>query len=147
MCTQPEGAAADGVRLLVAAGADATAKNSTGRTALHIAAADGNPEATRLLLGAGADPSSRDRWGRTALQAATHEEQLAGAHALAAQATEQCDGVVRATDAQIAELRQLCTLVQEQAESAKQQARTEAAGVSLAAAALGPLVAAAAAGP
>ena len=61
------------------------------------------------------------------LQAATHEEQLAGAHALAAQATEQCDSVVQATDKQIAELRQMCAVVQEQAEASREAARAEAA--------------------
>ena len=62
-----------------------------------------------------------------ALQAATYEEQLAGAHALAAQATEQCDGVVRATDAQIAELRQMCAVVQQQAEVSREAARVDTA--------------------
>lgn len=62
-----------------------------------------------------------------ALQAATHEEQLAGAHALAAQATEQCDSVVQATDRQIAELRQLCASVQEQAQVSQRAVREEAA--------------------
>ena len=61
-----------------------------------------------------------------ALQVATHEEQLAGAHALAAQAAEQCDNVVQATDKQIAELRQLCAAVQEQAEASQNAVREEA---------------------
>ena len=55
MCTQPEGAAADGVRLLLAAGADATAKNSyNGYTALHSAAEHGpdDPTAQRPLSAA-----------------------------------------------------------------------------------------------
>lgn len=62
-----------------------------------------------------------------ALQAATHQEQLAGAHALAAQATEQCDSVVQATDNQIAELRRTCAVVQEQAEATQDAVRAEAA--------------------
>ncbi len=62
-----------------------------------------------------------------ALQAAAHEEQLAGAHTLAAQATEQCDSVVQATDKQIAELRQLCASVQEQAQVSQRAVREEAA--------------------
>ena len=51
-CTQPEGAAADGVRLLLAAGADATAKDSYGYTALHRAAYDGpdDPSLAGVLL-------------------------------------------------------------------------------------------------
>ena len=36
-----------------------------GRTALHIAAAEGQFEAARLLLERGADPKRRDRFGST----------------------------------------------------------------------------------
>ena len=71
LCSLTQARDHDGLRLYIAAKADVTAADYDHRTALHIAAADGNPEATRLLLGAGADPSSRDRWGRTALQEAT----------------------------------------------------------------------------
>ena len=61
-CTQPEGAAADGVRLLLAAGADATAKDSAGGTALHVAADSGpdDPSLVGLLLGAGCDPAAKN---------------------------------------------------------------------------------------
>ena len=60
MCRQPEGAAADGVRLLLAAGADATAKDSIGLTMLHFAAIHGpdDPSLAGLLLGAGCDPAA-----------------------------------------------------------------------------------------
>eukprot|EP01045_Picozoa_sp_COSAG04_P038165 COSAG04_NODE_10096_length_804_cov_1.486525_1_plen_140_part_01 len=60
MCTRPEGAAAGGVRLLVAAGADATAKAKYGRTALHLAAMFGpdDPSLAGLLLGTGCDPAA-----------------------------------------------------------------------------------------
>ena len=68
-CTQPEGAAADGVRLLVAAGADATAKTSGGITALHNAAYSGpdDPSLAGVLLGAGCDPAAKNVDGKTAL--------------------------------------------------------------------------------
>ena len=68
-CTQPEGAAAGGARLLIAAGADATAKNWQGYTALHHAAAEGpdDPSLAGLLLGAGCDPAAEDDYRRTAL--------------------------------------------------------------------------------
>eukprot|EP01045_Picozoa_sp_COSAG04_P018727 COSAG04_NODE_1754_length_5687_cov_2.326593_11_plen_428_part_01 len=72
MCKQPEGAAADGVRLLVAAGADATAKDgrlSGYATALHTAAKHGpdDPSLAGLLLGAGCDPAAKHSYGDTAL--------------------------------------------------------------------------------
>ena len=68
-CTQPEGAAADGVRLLVAAGADATAKNLIRETALHCAALSGpdDPSLAGLLVGAGCDPAAKLKYGQTAL--------------------------------------------------------------------------------
>ena len=69
MCTQPEGAAAEGVRLLLAAGADATAKNEYGITALHLAARYGpdDPSLAGLLMGARCDPAAKDRHGKPAL--------------------------------------------------------------------------------
>ena len=59
-CTQPEGAAANGARLLVAVGADATAK-SYGQTALHQAARVGpdDPSLAGVLLAAGCDPMAK----------------------------------------------------------------------------------------
>ena len=62
MCTQPEGAAADGTRLLLAAGADATAKGRFGYTALHCGAYYG-PDDTALvgvLMGVGCDPAVKN---------------------------------------------------------------------------------------
>ena len=60
VCTQPEGAAAGGVRLLVAAGADATAEDHSGYTALHFAALFGpdDPALAGVLMGAGCDPAA-----------------------------------------------------------------------------------------
>ncbi len=72
MCKRPEGAAAGGVRLLVAAGADATTKDKFGYTALHDAAANGpdDPSLAGVLLGAGCDPAAKSSYGRTALDLA-----------------------------------------------------------------------------
>ncbi len=70
MCRLPEGAAADGVRLLLAAGADATAKDRNGFTALHCAAMFGpdDPALAGLLMAAECDPAARDGvTGNTAL--------------------------------------------------------------------------------
>ena len=69
VCTRPEGAAADGVRLLLAAGADATAKGSGGATALHYAASNGpdDPSLAGVLMGAGCDPAAKISNGNTAL--------------------------------------------------------------------------------
>eukprot|EP01045_Picozoa_sp_COSAG04_P028318 COSAG04_NODE_4362_length_2137_cov_1.555937_2_plen_498_part_01 len=60
-CTQPQGAAADGTRLLLAAGADATAESRNGNTALHIAAVHGpdDPVLAGVLVGAGCDPAAK----------------------------------------------------------------------------------------
>ena len=61
MCTQPEGAAVDGVRLLLAAGADANESDtSSGKSALALAVAPGVPgnvAIVELLLRAGALPA------------------------------------------------------------------------------------------
>ena len=63
-----EGVAADGARLLIAAGADATAKTSDGYTALQWAAMWGpdDPTLAGVLMGAGCDPEAK-RYGYTAL--------------------------------------------------------------------------------
>jgi hypothetical protein len=55
------------LRRLLQAGADGDAVNYDGRTALHIAAAEGNVPAVELLVAeGGADVRKRDRWGATA---------------------------------------------------------------------------------
>lgn len=64
----PGGAAVEGVRLLLAKGADATAKDSDGWTALHRLADAGRDDRdlAGLLLGAGCDPAARSKSGWTA---------------------------------------------------------------------------------
>ena len=71
-CARPEGAAADGARLLLAAGADAAAADRDGRTAMHRVARYGpdDPRLVGLLMGAGCDPAARTSRGNTALSLA-----------------------------------------------------------------------------
>ena len=57
---------ADGVRALLAAGANVKVADADGVTLVMRAAATGNAETVRLLLAAGADPTARDRHGRNA---------------------------------------------------------------------------------
>ena len=57
----------DGVKVLLAAGADIKAKNKLGQTALHLAAASGSADKVAALLAAGADPAATDEKGWTAL--------------------------------------------------------------------------------
>ena len=57
---------AEGVRALLAAGANVKVADPDGVTLVMIAAAAGNAETVRLLLAAGADPTARDRHGRNA---------------------------------------------------------------------------------
>jgi len=63
---------AEGVRRLVAAGADPDAPSTPGTTPLALAARFGRVEAVRALLAAGADPGRRapDRYGATPLMQA-----------------------------------------------------------------------------
>ena len=60
------------MRLLLAAGADATAEGHDGRTALHQAALDGpdDPSLAGVLMGAGCDPAAKSSSGYTALDIA-----------------------------------------------------------------------------
>ena len=57
---------ANGVRSLLASGANVKAADTDGVTLVMRAAAAGNAEIVRLLLAAGADPTARDRHGRNA---------------------------------------------------------------------------------
>lgn len=58
-------------RLLIAAGADLEARNSSGNTALHAASFFGHPEIVDALLQAGANPASRNSLDLTALESTT----------------------------------------------------------------------------
>ena len=57
---------ANGVRALLAEGANVKVADEDGVTLVMRAAAVGNAETVRLLLAAGADPTARDRHGRNA---------------------------------------------------------------------------------
>uniref|UniRef100_A0A7S3EJ00 Protein kinase domain-containing protein n=1 Tax=Rhodosorus marinus TaxID=101924 RepID=A0A7S3EJ00_9RHOD len=61
---------------LLGKGAMIESRNYDKRTALHIAACDGNSEMVKLLLSKGAMTDVRDRWGSTPL----HDAQQAGHH-------------------------------------------------------------------
>lgn len=54
--------------LITFAGADVSARNRKGETALHIAARRGWSSATRLLIQSGANPNSKDHGGASVLQ-------------------------------------------------------------------------------
>ena len=62
----------------VLAGADLSAADYDWRTALHVAAVDGNVGATAILLSGGAPTSAVDRWGRTPLDEATSPNNPSG---------------------------------------------------------------------
>ena len=57
--------------LVVDMGASVNAGNCDGRTALHLAAAEGHHEVVKFLLKCRADVNAQDRWGGTPLQDAT----------------------------------------------------------------------------
>eukprot|EP01045_Picozoa_sp_COSAG04_P008772 COSAG04_NODE_493_length_13427_cov_20.233118_8_plen_240_part_00 len=106
-CRQPEGAAADGVRLLVAAGADATAKSRSGWTALHWAAFRGpdDPSVAGLLMGAGCDPAAKSGGGKTALDYAKEHNKPRMAALLEAAAADP-EATLAPFRAEVAALRQ-----------------------------------------
>jgi len=62
--------------LLIHNGADVTAADYHGRTALHWLSSSGNENLVRLLVENGADVNARDRWGRTPLCWAVHDNRL-----------------------------------------------------------------------
>jgi glutaminase len=55
----------EGLRRLVAEGADPGSADYDGRTPLHLALAEGKEEVARYLLGLGVPPDPLDRWGNT----------------------------------------------------------------------------------
>ncbi|KAL8712822.1 MAG: hypothetical protein Q9220_003030 [cf. Caloplaca sp. 1 TL-2023] len=61
-------------RLLLKAGANPNARNTTGRTPLHTAVANDNPIATRHLLKVGVDVNVQDAWKETPLHFAAKDK-------------------------------------------------------------------------
>jgi len=77
-------AACDGddaaIQKLLAKGVSPNVSDYDRRTALHIAAAEGNLSTVQLLISAGADVLAKDRWGHTPIDGAhesTHKEIMA----------------------------------------------------------------------
>jgi ankyrin repeat protein len=73
------------------------ARGRDGRTALHIAAADGKAAGVELLLNAKANPNIKDEKGRLAIQLAAHEDHTTIVHLLVATKSEVPDIFVAAT--------------------------------------------------
>ncbi len=69
---RPEECAAEMVRVLLDAGADANARDGAGVTPLHHAAHQGRVDCLKLLLAAGADPEMADNAGRRPADEAAH---------------------------------------------------------------------------
>ncbi len=55
-------------------GADITCSDYDGRTALHLAACEGQVDAARLLIAAGCELQPKDRWSNTPLDDARREK-------------------------------------------------------------------------
>ena len=82
--TSAQGGCVACLRLLLRAGADASAEDrETSTTPLHVASASRQPLAVQLLLEQGASVEAADRWGRTPLVYATQAAGEGDAAALA----------------------------------------------------------------
>tara|TARA_R110002124_G_scaffold270207_4_gene438578 strand:- start:16752 stop:18407 length:1656 start_codon:yes stop_codon:yes gene_type:complete len=62
------------LRRLIATGADISRSDYDGRTALHLAACEGQVEAAYLLIRAGCELQPKDRWGNTPMDDAIREK-------------------------------------------------------------------------
>lgn len=70
LCEYVQSGDVDRISLLLSAGCPVNAGNFDGRTALHIAACNGDRTITTLLRQYGADSHAKDRWGNTPLSEA-----------------------------------------------------------------------------
>lgn len=84
LCTAVQAKDAEAIALFTRAGANLDAGDYDMRTALHVAAAEGNASVVEALLAAGASPSVRDRWHATPLDEARREGRTEAARVLEA---------------------------------------------------------------
>ena len=73
LCSAAEAKDAELIALYIKAGAPCDAGDYDKRTAIHLAAAEGNTSIVEALLRAGANPLVKDRWGATPLDEAKRE--------------------------------------------------------------------------
>ena len=69
------------ITALIGGGADLGARTKSGRTPLHVAAANAAPSVVTALIEGGADPGARDEWGKTPFDYAEDNEALRGTEA------------------------------------------------------------------
>jgi len=68
LCERAREAKLEGLEWLLLSGADPTKADYDGRTALHVAAGEGNKKIVQLLVKHGGRVDVQDRWGNTPKQ-------------------------------------------------------------------------------